>query len=126
MFGLLTLDNEFDAYTFFGSATAPLIIGFIDDFVRKTTCRSVIVLDNATVHHTEEFRDKTEEWKESDVDIFFLPRYSPNLNIIETLWRKIKYEWLRPKDYKNLKTLEAAIDNILINFGTKFTIDFSK
>jgi hypothetical protein len=41
------------------------------------------------------------------------------------LWRKIKYEWLQPKDYENLKTLEAAIDNIINNFGTKFTINFS-
>ncbi|MFT6360244.1 MAG: transposase [Saprospiraceae bacterium] len=123
-FGLLTRKNELDAYTFWGSATAAMIIGFIDDFVKKMTQRTVIVIDNATVHHSDEFHDKIEEWKELDIDIFYLPRYSPNLNIIETLWRKIKYEWLKPHDYLNLKTLEAAIDNILIKFGIDFSINF--
>lgn len=124
-FGLLTLKNEFDAYTFWGRATAAMIIAFIDDFAKKMTQRTVIILDNATVHHTDEFHDKIKEWKELDIDIFYLPRYSPNLNIIETLWRKIKYEWLKPDDYQDLKTLEAAIDNILVKFGTDFSINFN-
>ena len=123
-FGLMTKKNELEAYTFWGSATGDLIIAFIDDFAKKMRQRTVIILDNATVHHTDEFQDKIQEWKELDIDIFYLPRYSPHLNIIETLWRKIKYEWLKPKDYQNLKTLEAAIDNILINLGTDFIIDF--
>ena len=99
-------------------------IGFIDHFARKITQRTVIVMDNASVHHSNAFHDKIEKWKEQDIDIFYLPRYSPNLNMIETLWRKIKYEWLKPKDYFDLKTLEAAIDNILTKFGTEFFINF--
>lgn len=125
-FGLLTLKNELTVYTFWGAATAEMIMAFIDDFAKKTTQRTAIVLDNATVHHSNKFHDKIAEWKELDVDIFYLPRYSPHLNIIETLWRKMKYEWLRPQDYENLQSLEAAIDNILIKFGTKYTIDFQQ
>jgi len=124
-FGLMTQTNKLDAYTFWGTATAALIIAFIDDFVLKTTERTAIIIDNATVHHSNEFHEKIKEWEAQDVYIFYLPTYSPHLNIIETLWRKMKYEWLRPEDYKNLKTLEAAIDNLIINFGEKFTIDFS-
>lgn len=125
VFGLMTAQNELEAYTFWGSATADLIIAFIDDFVQKMTQRTAIVIDNATVHHSDAFHDKVEEWKQQDIDIFYLPRYAPHLNIIETLWRKMKYEWLQPRDFKNLKTLEAAIDNILIKFGGDFTINFN-
>ncbi len=125
VFGLMTADNELQSYTFKGSATADLIIAFIDDFAKTTTQRTVITIDNATVHHSDEFHDKIQEWKQQDIDIFYLPRYAPHLNIIETLWRKIKYEWLQPAHYKTMQTLEAAIDNILINFGSDFTINFS-
>lgn len=125
-FGLMTRNNDLNAYTFYGSATADLIIAFIDDFAKKMTQRTAIVIDNATVHHSDEFHDKIEEWKEIDIHIFYLPRYSPNLNIIETLWRKMKYEWLKPKDYLNLETLEAAVDNILIKFGVDFLINFKE
>ncbi|WP_449035310.1 transposase [Prevotella sp.] len=31
--------------------------------------------------------------------LFFLPPYSPHLNITETLWRILKWKWLRPVDY---------------------------
>lgn len=125
-FGLMTLENELTAYTFWGAATAAMIIAFIDNFTKTTTQRTVIVLDNATVHHSSEFHAKVAEWKELDVDIFYLPRYSPHLNIIETLWRKMKYEWLKPQDYENLQKLESAIDNILIKFGTDYSIDFQQ
>jgi transposase len=47
------------------------------------------------------------------------------LNKIETLWRKIKYEWLKPHDYLNWKTLNDALDNILNNIKTEFNIQFS-
>jgi len=125
VFGLMTANNELQSYTFKGSATADLIIAFIDDFAKTTTQRTVITVDNATVHHSDEFHDKIQEWKQQDIDIFYLPRYAPHLNIIETLWRKIKYEWLRPENYKSMQALEAAIDNILITFGSNFTINFN-
>lgn len=125
VFGLMTANNELQSYTFKGSATADLIIAFIDDFAKTTTQRTVITVDNATVHHSDEFHDKIQEWKQQDIDIFYLPRYAPHLNIIETLWRKIKYEWLRPENYKSMQALEAAIDNILITFGSDFTINFN-
>jgi len=39
-----------------------------------------------------------EEWKEKEVYIFFLPPYSPELNLIEILWRRINYQWWIPFD----------------------------
>jgi transposase len=35
----------------------------------------------------------------------YLPPYSPHLNLAEVLWRKLKYEWLRPEDYFQAETL---------------------
>jgi transposase len=53
-----------------------------------------------------------------------LPPYSPQLNIAEVLWRKLKYEWLQPSDYAHAQSLFyqtrqalAAVENLLrINF----------
>lgn len=125
-FGLMNRANDLAAYTFYGSATAAMIIAFIDHFAQTIRHRTAIIIDNASVHHSDEFHDKIEEWKDLDLYIFYLPRYSPHLNIIETLWRKMKYEWLKPEDYKNIGTLEAAVDHILCNLGGKFTINFTE
>jgi transposase len=54
---------------------------------------------------------------------YFLPPYSPELNRIEILWRKIKYEWLTFKN-RDTKTLRADFNEILDNFGTKYQLSF--
>ena len=53
----------------------------------------------------------------------FLPPYSPELNRIEKLWHKMKYEWMVFKS-RDAQTLEADVDEILTGFGEKYTLDF--
>lgn len=103
-----------------------LIIAFIDDFAENITQKTVLVLDNAPIHHSETFKDKIDEWQQKDLYIFFLPTYSPHLNLIETLWRKIKYEWLKPKDYLNFDTLTNAVESIVLEIGKKYKINFGE
>ena len=124
-FGLYTRDNEVEIYTTEQTINSDLTIAFIDDFCyNQMEEPSVIVLDNATIHHSNEFKEKIEEWAEQGLYIFYLPPYSPHLNLIETLWRKIKYEWLKAQHYLNWKTFVDALNYIFENIGKEFTIKF--
>jgi transposase len=125
VFGIMSEDNRLFEYSKIGSIKAEFVINSIDDFVTKIRCRTVICLDNARIHHTDEFNNKIKEWKKQDLEIFFLPKYSPHLNSIETLWRKIKYEWLKPDDFLNWNTLTKALQGILDSFGSKYKIKFN-
>ncbi|MEQ9437750.1 MAG: transposase [Cyclobacteriaceae bacterium] len=58
--------------------------------------------------------------------MFFLPTYSPQLNLIEILWRKMKYEWLTAEDYASVSTLKEAIINIIKKYDDELCIEFSK
>jgi len=69
-------------------------------------------------------RARLEAWEAQDVYLFYLPTYSPHLNKIETLWRKINYEWLRPEAYADFKTLKTAVWHILDRVGQQYTIQF--
>ena len=69
---------------------------------------------------------KIEKWKEEDLYIFFLPKYSPQLNPIEILWRKMKYEWIAYEDLESQEQLEQVVQDILNKFGTKYTINFKE
>ncbi len=51
--------------------------------------------------------------------------YSPHLNIMETLWKKLKYEWLWAKDYADKGTLHGVVSAILQAVGTTYRIAFS-
>jgi hypothetical protein len=37
----------------------------------------------------------------------------------------MKYQWLDTKAYESYSTLVEAVEEILINFGTKYTINFA-
>ncbi|MGY6276386.1 transposase [Methylomonas sp. MgM2] len=54
---------------------------------------------------------------------YFLPPYSPELNRIELLWHKMKYEWLPFKTFTP-DELEQAIDEIGHGFGSQYTLTF--
>ena len=62
---------------------------------------TVVVLDNASVHK-KAVKERWAVWQERGLFVFFLPAYSPHLNIAEILWRKLKYEWLCPEDYADM------------------------
>lgn len=83
-----------------------------------------LVLDNAKIHRSKKTQEKLAEREEKRFYIFFLPPYSPHLNIIEIRWRKMKYEWLKPEDYLSLESLRKAIKEILSNLGTHYKINF--
>ena len=57
--------------------------------------------------------------------IIFNSPYSPELNIIEILWRKIKYERMPFSAYESYKKLESELRNILKNVGTEFFVNFA-
>jgi transposase len=126
VFGLLSRDNDFHAYTIDKPVDSDAVIAFIDDFVKTITMKTVIVLDNASIHSSEKFKAKLGEWIAKGLRIFHLPPYSPHLNLIETLWRKMKYDWLKPGDYSSWETLQKAVEDILNSVGKELKINFGE
>ena len=86
---------------------------------------TVVVLDNARVHTAEAVRACRPLWEERGLTLFYPPPYSPHLNLAETLWRKLKYEWLRPHDYLSFDNLQDATRRALAAVGSRLTIAFA-
>jgi len=125
--GLLGTNNRLVSYPTEENTNAAFIIRCLDDFVTKIEKLTVIIMDNAPIHRAKAMMEKRREWEDKGLFIFFLPKYSPHLNRIETLWRKMKYEWLKPEDYKSWRTLTKAVKNILASFGSdEYNIRFSE
>jgi transposase len=91
--------------------------------LRKLT---VVVLDNARIHCAQIIKERIKIWQQRGLYLFYLPRYSPHLNIVETLWRKLKYEWLTPLDYQSKEHLFYQINLALKAVGNSLFIRFSK
>jgi transposase len=91
--------------------------------IKKVT---VVVLDNARVHTSRQVQERRTFWQRRGLFIFYLPPYAPHLNITETLWRKLKYEWLQPSDYATTDGLFYRVRQALAAVGTNLQIRFSE
>ena len=75
-----------------------------------------LVLDNARYQHCALVMDLA---KSLNIDLLFLPSYSPNLNLIERLWRFIKKKVLYAHHYGTFEDFCAAIDGCLRKIETE-------
>jgi transposase len=109
-----------------GSVTSAVIIDVLDTYCDDLIEPTVMLIDNASIHASEAVAKKRDEWERRGLTLYFIPRYSPQLNLIEILWRKIKYDWLPSCAYLSLDALKAALRNIFDLFGLEYKIQFSQ
>lgn len=117
--------QRFESFVFEGAIDSNVVIACFDRIARRLERKTVIVIDNAPVHKSEEFEEKINEWAQLGLHIYYLPTYCPSLNKIEMLWKKIKYEWLSWEAYTSAKNLCEELDRILSRIGSTYYITFA-
>lgn len=104
---------------------AGFVVEQLERFSFSLSKLTVVVLDNAPIHTGKAMTERVEYWQQRGLFIFYLPTYSPHLNIAETVWRKLKYEWLAPTDYEDPERLRYSVKQALNEFGRSLKINFS-
>jgi len=123
--GFLSLDGKLHSSVFKGAIDASVVIDCFDAFSRLLDKETWVVIDNAPTHTSEEFEEQLDRWAKRGLHVYFLPSYCPELNLIEHLWRKIKYQWLPLSAFESNKTFAQALDNVLGQVDSKYQITFS-
>ncbi|ERS90797.1 hypothetical protein Q671_17725, partial [Halomonas sp. PBN3] len=95
--------------------TTETVIEAFDHFVsqKDPNAFAVVVLDNASMHRSKAFRRKIVEWMSHRVHLVYLSAYSPELNLIEILWRQMKYAWLPLSAYLSFEHLCNEVHRLL-------------
>jgi transposase len=75
-----------------------------------------VVLDNARYQKCEAVKDAAARL---GITLLYLPSYSPNLNLIERLWRFIKREALYGRWHPTFADFKAAIEGTISELGGK-------
>ena len=97
--------------------TAETIKGFLQGLRDRTPDIPIaVVMDNARYQHCKAVTDKAEGL---GIKLLFLPPYSPNLNIIERLWKFIKKSVLYGRYYDKPAKFHQAIKNFLKEINCK-------
>jgi transposase len=123
--GFMNRDNQFESFVFEGTVNSSVVVACFDRFCQIIDKKTVVILDNAPAHTSEEFMMNIDKWRQHNLHLEFIPPYSPELNLIEILWRKIKYEWLPFSAYESFSNLKKELMEILASIGEEYTINFA-
>ena len=78
---------------------------FLDEFAKYTNKKVILVMDGAGWHKGLACP--------SNIEIMYLPPYSPELNPVERLWQFVRDAVLKNKVYDCLTMLEEAVSDFM-------------
>jgi transposase len=122
---LNTNKQSLESFCFECSIDTEIVITCFNEYCKIIENKTIVLLDNASVHTSDIFQENIEQWEEQGLFIKYLPKYSPELNLIEILWRIMKYNWLPLTSYISFSNLVIEVENILSNYGNDFIINFT-
>jgi transposase len=99
-----------------GAINGERFLQFLQGMTQDIQCKVYLVVDNLRVHHARKVREWLDEHKDQ-IELVYLPPYSPQANPDEILNRDMKTELrLRPaaKDAKSLKEIAVGFMNALV------------
>ena len=98
--------------------TADTVKTFLEDIRSKSPDIPItVVMDNARYQHCKAVIDKAESL---GIELLFLPPYSPNLNIIERLWKFVKKSVLYGRYYDKPRKFHETIRDFLGNINERY------
>lgn len=109
--------GEVHTYLHKGYVTTEMVIQIMDDFCETVDQTTVVVLDNASCHTSAAFDACLERWAARGLHIYHLPPYSPELNSIERLWKKLKYQLMPAEAWERFTTLLNTLTSKLCEIG---------
>lgn len=121
----LSPDLRFHPFVFEENIDSELVIACFDYLSRRLAKPTLVVFDGAPTHKSAAFQARVDEWEARGLYVYLLPAYSPELNLIEILWRMIKYHWLPLQAYNSFKDLLKSLFEVLKGVGSKYQIDFA-
>jgi transposase len=125
--GAINIENSsFEGNIYEGSCNAETVIQVIDEIAKNITKKTILVLDNASIHKANIVKKQEIIWRSKGLYLQFIPAYCPELNLIEIVWKHMKYYWLEPDAYTSKEILYAKIIEILQSYGkNEYSISFT-
>lgn len=75
--------------------------------------RLIIVLDNYSVHKGDAVKGALSDLEAANIELFYLPSYSPQMSAIEPIWRSVKGHGMPYRTQTVLGQAKQAVDNAL-------------
>lgn len=99
-----------------GSIGAEQICQLLQEIHRRCRKPVTIVLDNASYHRAKVVRELAEAL---GIELLYLPPYSPNLNLIERVWKLVKKLALNARTSADFDAFAKSVTQTVENLETE-------
>lgn len=99
-----------------GSIGAEQVCELLREISRRCRKPVTILLDNASYQRAKVVRELAEQL---DIELLFLPPYSPNLNLIERVWKLVKKLALNARTLPDFDTFSESLIQTVENLETE-------
>ena len=123
--GFMNQQSQCYSFLFEGAANGNVVAACMDAFTEQITKKTIVILDRASIHTSKQVQQKIPEWRQKGLYLQFIPPYCPELNLIEILWKFVKYYWLDLSAYQSMALLKEKLHEVLENIGTKYQVNFA-
>lgn len=105
---IFTAERTWDSYD---------LLGFLKALPWSKRPR-VVVLDNASFHTSAVIRQARRALAAAGIYLYFLPPYSPELNLIESVFRQVKHQEIPQRSFTTRTGLRDAVESGFSNYGS--------
>lgn len=98
-----------------GSIGAEQVCELFREIHRRCRKPITVVLDNASYHRAAAVRELA---KALNIELLYLPPYSPNLNLIERVWKLVKKLALNARTLDDFEQFSASITETIATLET--------
>ncbi len=111
-----TRDHDLVSVRTTGSVNAQTVCQLLDQIAHRYPGETItLVMDNARYQRNAAVREAAADL---GIELLFLPPYSPNLNLIERVWRLVKSRALRNRYFPDFATFTLSIDSFIDSLQT--------
>ena len=82
-----------------------------DELYKRIGQRILVILDNASYHKRQDIVDEIEQALQN-IQLCFLPAYSPDVNLIELVWHSCK-EFITHRLFESVNQLQETLGRLL-------------
>ncbi len=120
VFGAIELSSSDFIYKLTEKCTSESFLDFLTDVVEAYHGRKIFMfIDNGPIHDSADIRRYLFNNRDK-IELVRLPKYSPMLNPIEKLWKKIKLNFMHNRYFSDKESFISALKNALNHYQENF------
>jgi putative transposase len=108
-----------DAVPFERTLTGDDLLAYLRQRLPRSDVPRVVVLDNASMHTSKAFKGQRKALAGEGIYLYYLPPYSPELNLIESVFKQVKHHEISKRSHSSKAELRQSVEGGFASYASR-------